>query len=118
MPPLRIAFVGQSTFFAACVPTLDDDENVTTFIEFREGFDPARNSMNVVTFWSSSSVGTHAAKKVDWPTKAIRRGGMGRHPTKGTGDFTLRGRVSSHCGDGSVHIAGTGQFTLRGRVCF
>jgi hypothetical protein len=37
--PLRLAFVGQSTFFAACVPTLDDDEVVTTFIEFREGFD-------------------------------------------------------------------------------
>lgn len=40
MPPLRIAFVGQSTFFAACVPTLDDAEDVTTFVEFREGFDP------------------------------------------------------------------------------
>jgi hypothetical protein len=40
VPPLRTAFVGQSTFFAACVPTLDDEADVTTFIEFREGFDP------------------------------------------------------------------------------
>jgi hypothetical protein len=50
MPPLRIAFVGQSTFFAACVPTLDDDENVTTFIEFREGFDPAPMRARVDAF--------------------------------------------------------------------
>jgi len=40
VPPLRTAFVGQSTFFAACVPTLDTADDVTTFIEFREGFDP------------------------------------------------------------------------------
>ena len=38
-PPLRLAFVGQSTFFAACVPTLDDGATLTTFLEFREGAD-------------------------------------------------------------------------------
>ncbi len=35
-----MAFVGQATFFAACVPTADDDALVTTFVEFRQGFDP------------------------------------------------------------------------------
>ena len=38
--PLRLAFVGQSTFFRACTPDLDDDGTLTTFIEFRQGADP------------------------------------------------------------------------------
>jgi hypothetical protein len=37
----RVAFVGQSTFFRACVPAEDDEHLDTTFIEFREGKDPA-----------------------------------------------------------------------------
>jgi hypothetical protein len=38
--PLRVAYVGQSTFFEACVPTRDDEEQKTTFIEFRENIEP------------------------------------------------------------------------------
>jgi general stress protein 26 len=44
----------------------------------------------------------------------MRLGPPGLAP--GTGHFTLRGRVTSHCGDGSLHVSGTGHFTLRGRV--
>jgi hypothetical protein len=37
----RVAFVGQSTFFRACVPPEHGDRLETTFIEFREGRDPS-----------------------------------------------------------------------------
>jgi hypothetical protein len=37
----RVAFVGQSTFFRACVPDEHGELVETTFIEFREGKDPA-----------------------------------------------------------------------------
>jgi hypothetical protein len=37
----RVAFVGQSTFFRACVPPERTPALETTFIEFREGKDPA-----------------------------------------------------------------------------
>jgi hypothetical protein len=37
----RVAFVGQSTFFRACVPPEQGGHLETTFIEFREGKDPA-----------------------------------------------------------------------------
>ena len=49
-PPLRLAFVGQSTFFAACVPTLDDSGVVTSFLEFREGADwpPVRRRLDAL----------------------------------------------------------------------
>jgi hypothetical protein len=39
--PLRIAFVGQSTYFRACVPSTGDAPGLeTTFIEFRARLDP------------------------------------------------------------------------------
>jgi hypothetical protein len=38
--PLRVAFVGQSTFFRACVPEERSPALETTFVEFREGRDP------------------------------------------------------------------------------
>ena len=46
--PLRLAFVGQSTFFAACVPTLDDERTLTAFLDFREGADwpPVRRRLD------------------------------------------------------------------------
>jgi glycosyl transferase family 1 len=37
----RVAFVGQSTFFRACVPPEQGEHLETTFIEFREGKDPS-----------------------------------------------------------------------------
>lgn len=37
----RVAFVGQSTFFRSCVPPEKGASLETTFIEFREGKDPA-----------------------------------------------------------------------------
>jgi hypothetical protein len=37
----RVAFVGQSTFFRACVPPEQGERLETTFIEFRESHDPA-----------------------------------------------------------------------------
>jgi hypothetical protein len=37
----RVAFVGQSTFFRACVPPEQSERLETTFIEFREGRDPS-----------------------------------------------------------------------------
>lgn len=39
-PELRVAFVGQSTFFRACVPPERTDALTTTFIEFRQDVDP------------------------------------------------------------------------------
>jgi hypothetical protein len=36
----RVAFVGQSTFFRACVPPEQGEQLETTFIEFRESKDP------------------------------------------------------------------------------
>jgi hypothetical protein len=39
--PLRLAFVGQQTFFRACAMDEDSARVTTTFIEFREGRDPA-----------------------------------------------------------------------------
>jgi hypothetical protein len=39
--PLRLAFVGQQTYFRACALDEDSDRAVTTFIEYRSGRDPA-----------------------------------------------------------------------------
>ena len=39
--PLRLAFVGQQTFFRACAMDEDSDRIRTLFVEFREGRDPA-----------------------------------------------------------------------------
>jgi hypothetical protein len=38
--PLRLAFVGQQTFFRACAWEEDSARAITTFIEFRDGRDP------------------------------------------------------------------------------
>jgi hypothetical protein len=45
---LRLAFVGQSTFFRACVPEERSERLDTTFVEFREGRDaaPVRASLD------------------------------------------------------------------------
>jgi hypothetical protein len=39
--PLRLAFVGQQTFFRACAMDEDSARVTTAFVEFREGRDPA-----------------------------------------------------------------------------
>jgi hypothetical protein len=40
LPRRRVAFVGQTTFFRACVPEERSGRLETTFVEFREGKDP------------------------------------------------------------------------------
>jgi len=49
-PPLRLAFVGQASFFRACA--LDDEAPGirTTFVDFRKGLDPERMLADVQAF--------------------------------------------------------------------
>jgi hypothetical protein len=47
---LRVAFVGQSTLFSACVPDERGDHLDTTFVEFREGRDPGPMRTSIDAF--------------------------------------------------------------------
>jgi hypothetical protein len=52
----RVAFVGQSTFFMACVPGEHGEHMTTTFLEFREGSDPTPMRIELERFAADAVV--------------------------------------------------------------
>jgi hypothetical protein len=96
----RVAFVGQSTFFRACVPPECNEQLDTTFIEFREGKDPGpmraaldRYAPDAVVFFRPETLppgvlADFSAPVVGFLTEPVPRTLTGRpHP-----DLAKRGR--------------------------